>query len=102
MKTVGRPIVHLNDVRKTYVMGGHGGAEQSVIVHALKGVTVDFHQGEYVAIMGASGSGKSTLMNILGCLDTPTAGSYFLEGIRVDGLNKNELADLRAGERRRR
>jgi putative ABC transport system ATP-binding protein len=58
-------------------------------------VDVAIRRGEMVAIMGASGSGKSTLMNILGCLDQPTSGSYWLDGVRVDGLSKNELADIR-------
>ncbi len=80
-------IVRLADVRKTYVMG-HGneggffsrrkGPSQAVTVHALKGGSVDFHQGEYIAIMGASGSGKSTMLNLLGCLDRPTSGQYIL------------------------
>ena len=96
MKTEGRPIVHLNDVRKTYVMGGHGGAEQSVIVHALKGVTVDFHQGEYVAIMGASGSGKSTMLNLLGCLDRPTSGQYLLGDKDVARLTDDDLSEVRS------
>ena len=65
------------------------------VVHALRGVDLHAERGEMIAIMGASGSGKSTLMNMLGCLDTPTAGSYWLDGVRVDGLNRNELADLR-------
>jgi len=65
------------------------------IVHALRGVDLSANRGEMLAIMGASGSGKSTLMNMLGCLDTPTSGSYWLDGIRVDGLNRNQLADLR-------
>ena len=81
MKTEGKPIVHLDDVRKTYVMG-HGqrpGAEHERSSSTpCRGVTVDFHQGEYVAIMGASGSGKSTMLNLLGCLDRPTSGEYFL------------------------
>ncbi len=64
-------------------------------VRALDGVDVTIHDGEFVAIMGASGSGKSTLMNILGCLDKPTGGSYTLSGTRVELLNKNELADIR-------
>jgi len=96
VKTEGRPIVHLNDVRKTYVMGGHGGAEQSVIVHALKGVSVDFHQGEYVAIMGASGSGKSTMLNLLGCLDRPSSGDYFLGDREVARLSDDELSEVRS------
>ncbi len=96
MKTEGKPIVHLNDVRKTYVMGGHGGATESVTVHALKGVSVDFHQGEYAAIMGASGSGKSTMLNLLGCLDRPTSGEYFLGDRDVARLNDDELSEVRS------
>jgi putative ABC transport system ATP-binding protein len=64
-------------------------------VFALRGVDLTVEPGEMLAIMGASGSGKSTMMNILGCLDVPTEGSYVLDGTRVDGLSKNQLADLR-------
>ena len=67
----------------------------STAVHALAGIDLLIEKGEMVAIMGASGSGKSTLMNILGCLDRPTAGAYYLDGVRVELLNKNELADIR-------
>ena len=82
-------IVILTDkITKTY---GSGTNE----VHALRGVDLTVTRGELVAIMGASGSGKSTLMNLLGCLDTPTSGSYTLDGVRVDGLGKNELAAIR-------
>ena len=85
------PLIELRDVRKIYVMG-------SEEVHALDGVDLDVDAGEYVAIMGASGSGKSTLMNLLGCLDTPTAGSYVLNEKRVDGMSDEELAALRNQE----
>ena len=64
-------------------------------VHALRGVDITIRKGELVAIMGSSGSGKSTLMNLLGCLDTPTAGEYYLDGVKVNGLNRDQLADLR-------
>jgi putative ABC transport system ATP-binding protein len=99
------PIVKIRDIRKTYVMG-HGpsgglfgrrkGAQQQVIVHALCGVTVDFYEGEYVAIMGASGSGKSTMLNLLGCLDRPTSGEYFLGGNDVARLSDDELSEVRS------
>ena len=82
------PVIRIEGVRKTYKMGDNE-------VHALRGVDLLAERGEMIAIMGASGSGKSTLMNMLGCLDTPTMGSYWLDGTRVDGLNRNELADLR-------
>jgi putative ABC transport system ATP-binding protein len=71
------------------------GAEE---VHALRGVSVDIERGEYVAIMGPSGSGKSTLMNLIGCLDSPTTGSYLLNGKRVSEMNDNELARIRNEE----
>ncbi|MDD4645419.1 MAG: ABC transporter ATP-binding protein [Bacteroidales bacterium] len=66
-----------------------------VTVHALKGVSLKIETGEFVAIMGASGSGKSTMLNILGCLDKPSSGNYYLDSVPVAGLNKNELAELR-------
>ncbi len=81
-------VLRLAEVTKTYHLG-----EQDV--HALRGVSFAVAAGEYVAIMGASGSGKSTCMHILGCLDRPTAGSYTLDGRRVDGLSKDELAAVR-------
>jgi putative ABC transport system ATP-binding protein len=82
------PVVHIKDIHKIYESG-------EVPVHAVRGVTLDIHKGEFVALMGASGSGKSTLMNLLGCLDRPTKGSYHLDGIDVSRLDKNELADIR-------
>ena len=81
-------IIELKDVRKFYDMG----AEQ---VRALDGVDLTIERGEYVAIMGPSGSGKSTLMNLLGCLDTPSAGSYVLNGTAVEKLSDHELAAIR-------
>ncbi len=99
------PIVKIRDIRKTYVMG-HGpsggffgrrkGNQQQVIVQALRGVSVDFHQGEYAAIMGQSGSGKSTMLNLLGCLDRPTSGEYFLGGNDVARLSDDELSEVRS------
>jgi len=82
------PIIEINDVVKTYQTG-------DVEVHALRGVSMAIEEGEFVAIMGASGSGKSTLMNIIGCLDRPTAGAYRLAGREVSGLNRDDLADVR-------
>ena len=82
------PVIEVVGVRKTYMMG-------KTKVHALQGLDVTIHQGELVAIMGHSGSGKSTLMNIIGALDYPTEGSYFLDGIEINMLGKNELADIR-------
>ena len=83
-----RPTLALRDVVKTYDMG----AEK---VHALDGVSLDVAKNEYVAIMGPSGSGKSTLMNLIGCLDTPTSGSYLLEGEPVASMAENQLAEIR-------
>ena len=80
--------VRLDDVRKTYRTG-------EVEVHAVRGVSVEIAHGEFVALMGSSGSGKSTLMNILGCLDRPTAGRYFLDGEDVSSLSRDDLADVR-------
>jgi len=85
---MGDIVIQTDKITKTY---GSGTNE----VHALRGVDLTVTRGELVAIMGASGSGKSTLMNLLGCLDTPTSGSYTLDGVRVDGLGKNELAAIR-------
>jgi putative ABC transport system ATP-binding protein len=82
------PVVQLRDIHKVYASG-------EVKVHAVRGVSLDLHRGEFMAIMGASGSGKSTLMNTLGCLDRPTNGSYLLDGVDVLKLDRNELADLR-------
>ena len=84
-------LIDTHDLWKTYVMG-------SEEIHALRGVSVQIERGEYVAIMGPSGSGKSTLMNLIGCLDTPTRGSYLLNGKRVSDMNDNELARIRNEE----
>ena len=82
------PVIDVRDVAKTYHMG-------EISVPALRGVSLRIERGEYVAIMGASGSGKTTLMNILGCLDTPSSGSYRLNGLDVRGADEDTLADLR-------
>jgi putative ABC transport system ATP-binding protein len=84
-------LIETHDLWKTYVMGDEE-------VHALRGVSVQIERGEYVAIMGPSGSGKSTLMNLIGCLDTPTKGTYLLNGKRVSDMNDNELARIRNEE----
>src|SRR5213592_4463550 len=84
-------MIETLDLWKTYVMG-------SEEIHALRGVSIDIERGEYVAIMGPSGSGKSTLMNLIGCLDTPSKGSYHLNGKQVGQMNDNELARIRNEE----
>src|SRR5687768_5321152 len=81
-------VIRLEGVHKTYVMG-------DVEVHALRGVSLTIREGEFVAIMGTSGSGKSTMMNIIGCLDSPTRGTYALGGRDVSALSKDERADIR-------
>lgn len=85
------PVIHLQDIRKCYYMG-----KQELEV--LKGITLDINRNEYVALMGPSGSGKSTLMNILGCLDSPTSGTYILNGNDVSTMHDNQLADIRNRE----
>jgi putative ABC transport system ATP-binding protein len=81
-------VIEIRDVHKTYSTG-------EVAVRALRGVSVRIERGEYVAIMGASGSGKTTLMNIMGCLDTPTSGTYLLNGLDVRAIDEEMLADVR-------
>jgi putative ABC transport system ATP-binding protein len=83
-----KTIIDIKSLRKDYHIG-------EVTVHALRGVDLEINQGEFVAIMGASGSGKSTMLNIIGCLDRPTDGNYFLDGVNVAGMAKNERAAIR-------
>ncbi len=83
-----QPVIRLKNIHKIYDTG-------EVKVHAVNGVSLDIHKGEFVAIMGSSGSGKSTMMNILGCLDRPTSGEFLLDGEDVAQLDRNELADIR-------
>ena len=82
------PVIRLEDLRKSYALG-------DVTVHALRGVNLTLQRGEFVSVVGASGSGKSTLMNIVGLLDRPTSGRYFLEGEDVSGFDKDRRAVLR-------
>ncbi len=82
------PVIKLTEIHKTYHTG-------EVDVKAVRGVSLQINQGEFVAIMGASGSGKSTMMNMLGCLDRPTEGTYLLDGVNVSDLDRDELADIR-------
>ena len=84
----GQSVVSVRDITKIYTMG-------DMEVHALRGINLNIQQGEMVAVMGPSGSGKSTLMNIIGCLDVPTAGEYLLDGVDVSELNDNALAEIR-------
>ena len=85
------PLIETRDLWKTYQMGDEE-------IHALRGVSIAIERGEYVAIMGPSGSGKSTLMNLIGCLDTPSKGTYLLNGKEVSEMNDNELARIRNEE----
>jgi putative ABC transport system ATP-binding protein len=84
-------VIRTYDLWKTYVMGDQE-------IHAVSGVDIEIHRGEYVAIMGPSGSGKSTLMNLIGCLDTPTKGQYYINGRLVSEMNDDELARIRNKE----
>ena len=88
---MGKTIISVKDLRKTYVMGAD-------TINALKSVSIDISKNEYVALMGPSGSGKSTLMNLLGCLDTPSSGSYVLNDIDVSQMTDSELAEVRNKE----
>ncbi|MDP2540938.1 ABC transporter ATP-binding protein [Tenacibaculum discolor] len=83
-----KKAIKIQNLKRDFTMG-------SETVHALKGISFDIHKGEFVTIMGSSGSGKSTMLNILGCLDQPTSGSYEIDGIRVKDLSKSELATIR-------
>jgi len=89
--TTGRALIALRDIKKIYPMGSES-------VHALDGISLDIFPNEYVAIMGPSGSGKSTLMNLVGCLDSPTSGSYHLRGRNVSEMEDDELAEVRNEE----
>ena len=82
------PVIQVTDLVKDYSRGTN-------VVHALRAVTLQVHQGEFVTVMGPSGSGKSTFMNLVGCLDRPTSGSFLLDGVDVPSLNRSQLADLR-------
>jgi putative ABC transport system ATP-binding protein len=84
-----RSLIEIRDITKTYRMGG------DIEVHALRGVSLQVDAGELLSIMGPSGSGKSTMMNVLGCLDQPTSGEYYLDGVDVKKLNDNALAEIR-------
>jgi putative ABC transport system ATP-binding protein len=83
-----KTIIQVSSLKKEFHVG-------DVVVNALKGIDLTIEQGEFVAIMGTSGSGKSTMLNILGCLDKPTSGQYYLDGIGIAGLDKNQLAEIR-------
>jgi len=83
-----QPVIEVKKLTKVYQVG-------DVAVHALRGIDLEVKPGEFLAIMGASGSGKSTFMNLLGCLDQPTSGEYFLDGVVVSALTKDEYADIR-------
>lgn len=84
-------LINISDIKRDFILGNE-------IINVLKGINLEIQKGEYVALMGPSGSGKSTLMNILGCLDTPTSGSYILNGNDVSKMHDNELAEIRNKE----
>jgi len=86
-----QPLIKITNIKRDFVLG-------SEIIYVLKGIDLEINKGEYVALMGPSGSGKSTLMNLLGCLDTPTSGSYILNGKDVSQMDDDELADIRNTE----
>ena len=86
-----KKVIAVKDLQKTYQMG-------TTMVHALKSISLDIEQNDFVALMGPSGSGKSTLMNLLGCLDTPTTGDYFLNQQNVSTMTDSELAEVRNKE----
>jgi putative ABC transport system ATP-binding protein len=88
-RRISRPVIQIEDVERVYRI------TEDLAVPALDGVSLRIERGEFVAIMGSSGSGKSTLMNILGCLDAPTAGRYLLDGVDVRDIHEDDLADLR-------
>lgn len=88
MKDNPQEIIRLDNIRRNFKVG-------SETVHALRGVSFTIYEGEFVTIMGTSGSGKSTLLNLLGCLDTPSSGEYYLDGVKVRTMNKNQRAVLR-------
>jgi putative ABC transport system ATP-binding protein len=83
-----QPVIRIRDLHRVYRMGGSE-------VRALDGISLDVHRGEFLAVMGPSGSGKSTLMNIVGCLDRPTAGSYVLDGLEISNLDRDRRAEIR-------
>lgn len=86
-----KPLIKITNIKRDFVLGNE-------IVYVLKGIDLEINKGEYVALMGPSGSGKSTLMNILGCLDTPTSGTYILNGKDVSQMEDDELAEIRNKE----
>lgn len=86
-----KPLIKITNIKRDFALGNE-------IVYVLKGIDLEINKGEYVALMGPSGSGKSTLMNLLGCLDTPTSGTYILNGKDVSQMQDDELADIRNKE----